>query len=83
MTNGVGVKSRLQALQIAYVFICPLHCSVAHLVGTCSYREQVDKVTRLRDETVRAIIKNSSDIVEFKEEVQRQLRNLRDYAEAN
>ncbi|THG98588.1 hypothetical protein EW026_g3622 [Hermanssonia centrifuga] len=64
MTNGVGVKSRLQALQIAY-------------------REQVDKVTRLRDETVRAIIKNSSDIVEFKEEVQRQLRNLRDYAEAN
>ncbi|KAJ3556638.1 hypothetical protein NM688_g1916 [Phlebia brevispora] len=64
MSNGVGVKTRLQANQIAF-------------------REQIDKINRLRDETVRAIIKNSSEIVEFKEEVRRQLRNLRDFAEAN
>ncbi|THH33880.1 hypothetical protein EUX98_g334 [Antrodiella citrinella] len=64
MANGVGVKSRLQAVQIAY-------------------REQVDRVERLRDETVRAIIKNSSDIVTFKEEVSTQLKDLRDFAEEN
>lgn len=64
MANGVGVKSRLQAIHIAY-------------------REQMDKVDRLRDETVRAIIKNSSDIVTFKEEVSKQLKYLRDFAEAN
>jgi len=64
MANGVGVKSRLQAVQIAY-------------------REQIDRVERLRDETVRAIIKNSSDIVTFKEEVSTQLKDLRDFAEAN
>jgi len=64
MANGVGVKSRLQAVHIAY-------------------REQVDKVERLRDETVRAIIKNSSEIVTFKEEVAKQLKYLRDFAEAN
>ncbi|KAI0933915.1 hypothetical protein AcV5_005931 [Taiwanofungus camphoratus] len=64
MANGVGVKSRLQAIQIAY-------------------REQIDKVNRLKDETMRAIIKNSSDIVMFKEEVSKQLKHLRDFAEAN
>ncbi|KAI0073280.1 hypothetical protein K474DRAFT_1666837 [Panus rudis PR-1116 ss-1] len=64
MANGVGVKSRLQAVNIAY-------------------REQVDKVERLRDETVRAIIKSSSDIVTFKDEVSKQLKYLRDFAEAN
>ncbi|KAL6309132.1 HEC/Ndc80p family-domain-containing protein [Sparassis latifolia] len=64
MANGVGVKSRMQALQIAY-------------------REQVDKVNRLKDETMRAIIKNSSDIFMFKEEVSKQLKHLRDVAEAN
>ncbi|TFY81964.1 hypothetical protein EWM64_g2047 [Hericium alpestre] len=64
LANGVGVKSRLQALQIAY-------------------REQVEKVARLKDETVRAIVKNSSDIVMFKEEVSSQLKHLRDFAETN
>ncbi|KAL7283222.1 hypothetical protein ACG7TL_002649 [Trametes sanguinea] len=64
MANGVGVKSRLQALQIAY-------------------REQVDKVNRLKEDTVRAVIKNSSDIVAFKDEVSKQLQYLRDFAEAN
>ncbi|PIL23804.1 hypothetical protein GSI_13555 [Ganoderma sinense ZZ0214-1] len=64
MANGVGVKSRLQALQIAY-------------------REQVEKVNRLKEDTVRAVIKNSSDIVAFKDEVSKQLQYLRDFAEAN
>ncbi|KAI8998832.1 HEC/Ndc80p family-domain-containing protein [Trametes punicea] len=64
MANGVGVKSRLQALQIAY-------------------REQVEKVNRLKEDTVRAVIKNSSDIVSFKDEVSKQLQYLRDFAEAN
>ena len=48
-----------------------------------SHREQIDKVNRLKDETMRAIIKNSSDIVMFKEEVSKQLKHLRDFAEAN
>lgn len=51
--------------------------------GICSYREQVEKVNRLRDETVRAIIKNSHDIVVFKEEVSQQLRQVREFAEEN
>ncbi|KAH9901177.1 HEC/Ndc80p family-domain-containing protein [Cubamyces lactineus] len=64
MANGVGVKSRLQALQIAY-------------------REQVEKLNRLKEDTVRAVIKNSSDIVAFKDEVSKQLQYLREFAEAN
>ncbi|KAI0340605.1 hypothetical protein BDW22DRAFT_386897 [Trametopsis cervina] len=64
MTNGVGVKTRLHALQIAY-------------------SEQVDKVNRIRDETVRAIIKNSSEVVMFKEEVSKQLKQVHDFAETN
>lgn len=46
------------------------------------YREQVDKVARLRDETVRAIVKNSTEIAMFKEDVSQQLKSLRDFAEA-
>ncbi|KAI0742721.1 HEC/Ndc80p family-domain-containing protein [Daedaleopsis nitida] len=64
MANGVGVKSRLQALQIAY-------------------REQVEKTNRLKEETIRAVIKSSSDILAFKDEVSKQLQYLRDFAEAN
>jgi len=47
-----------------------------------SYREQVDKVSRLKDETIRSIVKNTHDIVIFKEEVSRHLLELRDFAEA-
>lgn len=47
------------------------------------YREQIEKVTRLREETVRAIIKNCSDIVMFKESVSQHLKHLQEYAEAN
>ncbi|KAH9977211.1 HEC/Ndc80p family-domain-containing protein [Lactifluus volemus] len=63
LSSGTGIKSRLQALQIAY-------------------REQVEKVARLRDETVRAIVKNSTEIAMFKEEISQQLKTLRDFAEA-
>lgn len=54
-----------------------------NLLFLCSYREQVEKVTRLRDETVRAIIKNSNDIADFKEEVSQQLKQVREFAEEN
>jgi len=45
------------------------------------YREQVEKVSRLKEKTVRAIIKNSHEIAMFKEEVSRHLRELREVAE--
>jgi kinetochore protein NDC80 len=45
------------------------------------YREQVEKVARLREETVRAIVKNSTEIAMFKEEISQQLKNLREFAE--
>lgn len=47
-----------------------------------SYREQIDKVSRVKEETVRAIIKNSHEIAMFKEEVSRHLTELREFAEA-
>lgn len=48
-----------------------------------NYREQMEKVSRLKEETVRAIIKNSHEIAMFKEEVSRHLGELRDFAEAD
>ncbi|KAF8892608.1 HEC/Ndc80p family-domain-containing protein [Infundibulicybe gibba] len=63
LANGMGVKSRLQAIQF-------------------DYREQIEKVSRLKEETVRAIIKNSHDIAMFKEEVSRHLRELREFPES-
>ncbi|KAF9009339.1 HEC/Ndc80p family-domain-containing protein [Cyathus striatus] len=62
--NGMGVKSRLQALQF-------------------NYGEQVEKVNRLKEDTVRAIIRNSHDIAMFKEEVSRHLKELRDFADTD
>jgi hypothetical protein len=58
---------------------------MARLTGTnpVSYREQIEKVSRLKEDTVRAIIKNSNDIAMFKEEVSRHLRELRDFAEGD
>lgn len=47
------------------------------------YREQVEKVNRLKEDTVRAVIKNSSEVVAFKDEMSKQLQYLRDFAEAN
>ena len=51
-------------------------------VSVISYREQVEKVGRLRDETVRAIVRNSTEIAMFKEEISQQLKSLRDFTEA-
>ncbi|KAF5391330.1 hypothetical protein D9757_002068 [Collybiopsis confluens] len=45
------------------------------------YREQVERVNRLKDDTIRVIIKNSSEIAEFKNEVSKRLKELRDCAE--
>ncbi|XP_006458435.1 hypothetical protein AGABI2DRAFT_216992 [Agaricus bisporus var. bisporus H97] len=47
-----------------------------------SYRVQIDNVARLKEETIRAIIKNSHEIAMFKEEVSRHLTELRGVAEA-
>lgn len=60
LSSGMGVKSRLQALQF-------------------SYREQQAKVARLKDETIRAIAKNSNEIALFKAEVSAHLRQLREF----
>ncbi|KAJ7273496.1 HEC/Ndc80p family-domain-containing protein [Mycena haematopus] len=62
LANGMGVKSRLQALQF-------------------DYQEQVEKVSRLKEATVRAIIKNTHDIAMFKAEVSRHFTELRVFAE--
>jgi hypothetical protein len=58
-------------------------CLMFNFLALHSYREQVEKVTRLRDDTVRAIIKNSHDIAVFKEEVSQQLKHVREFAEEN
>ncbi|KAG8217454.1 HEC/Ndc80p family-domain-containing protein, partial [Butyriboletus roseoflavus] len=62
LSSGMGVKSRLQALQF-------------------DYREQLAKVARLKDETIRAIAKNSNEIGLYKEEVSAQLRHLKNFVE--
>lgn len=54
---------------------------ILNLADRSSYREQVEKVSRLKEETVRAIVKNSHDIAMFKDEVSRHLRDLREFAE--
>ncbi|KAG6813606.1 hypothetical protein H0H92_009223 [Tricholoma furcatifolium] len=46
-----------------------------------NYAEQMEKINRLKEETVRAIIKNSHDIAIFKDEVSRRLAELREFAE--
>jgi len=64
LSSGMGVKSRLQALQF-------------------DYQEQIAKVAWLKNETIRAIAKNSNEIGLFKEEVSAQLRRLREFLEAS
>lgn len=83
LSSGAGIQSRLQALQIACVLLITAAAFFRPLTrSTIRYREQVEKVTRLRDETVRAIVKNSTEIAMFKEEVSQQLKSLREFAEA-
>ncbi|KAF9050715.1 hypothetical protein BDZ89DRAFT_1088792 [Hymenopellis radicata] len=62
LANGMGVKQRLQGLQI-------------------EYQEQLEKVLKVKEQTVRAIIKSSHDIAMFKNEVSRNLADLKDFAE--
>ncbi|KAI9457761.1 HEC/Ndc80p family-domain-containing protein [Lactarius psammicola] len=45
-----------------------------------AYREQMQKIARLQEETVRAIVKNSTEIAMFKEMTSQQLKDLRDFA---
>ncbi|KAF8487646.1 HEC/Ndc80p family-domain-containing protein [Gautieria morchelliformis] len=63
-SSGVGVKLRVQALEIAY-------------------QEQIEKTDRLRDETVKAIVKSTNDMCVFKEQVSEHLSTLRQFAEEN
>ena len=51
-------------------------------LGCESYEEQVEKVSRLKEDTVRAMLKNSQEIAMFKQEVSRHLQELRNFAEA-
>jgi kinetochore protein NDC80 len=46
-----------------------------------SYQEQIERVDRLKDETIRNIVKSSSDIAAFREEVSNHLMSLRRCAE--
>ena len=46
-----------------------------------SYQEQIEKVSRLKEDTVRAILKNSQEIAIFKEEVSKHLQELRSFTE--
>lgn len=45
------------------------------------YQEQEDRVKRLKEETIKAIMKNSADIVNFKREVSDRLSYLQQVAE--
>lgn len=83
MAHGVSAKSRLQAVEIA--FVSPIYARVLVTLTSCSYRfrEQQEKIARLKDETVREIIKHSTEIVEMKEAVARQLKYVQDVVEAN
>jgi len=87
LSSGAGIQSRLQALQIAcaltHTIINNFPFSFDYVLFFASrYREQVEKVARLRDETVRAIVKSSTEIAMFKEGISQQLKTLRDIAEA-
>jgi len=43
----------------------------------------MEKVNKLKEDTVRAILKNSQDIALFKEEVSRHLQELRNFTETD
>ena len=45
------------------------------------YREQLDKVARLKEDTVRAIVKSSTELGLFKDEVSRHLKQLREFTQ--
>jgi kinetochore protein NDC80 len=84
IANGTNAVTRKQTLELRWV-ISLVSRSHRSSPTDCwdRYREQTDKASRLKEEIVRAIIKNSHDIAMFKEEVSRHLTELRDFAEAD
>lgn len=82
LAHGTGVKSRLQNLEMRCGCQNPNKGHWLILLWFDSYRVQIDNVARLKEETIRAIIKNSHEIAMFKEEVSRHLTELRGVAEA-
>jgi kinetochore protein NDC80 len=82
IANGLGVKSRLQALQFRSVthILHSKHGNLTNLFAP-SYKEQIEKVSRLKEDAVRAILKNSQEIAIFKEEVSKHLQELRSFTE--
>jgi kinetochore protein NDC80 len=55
--------------------------SILIFFSRTSYKEQIEKVSRLKEDTIHAILKNSQEIAMFKQEVSRHLQDLRDFAE--
>jgi hypothetical protein len=82
MNYGIGIKSRLQGVKIAYVFIFTRAGHVERAV-LFSHQEQIEKTDRLRDEIVKAITKNTEEIYEFKTLVSQSLDELCMFAESN
>lgn len=82
-SNGVGVKLRVQALEIACVSSYFQHCLKVLNGPIRRYQEQIEKTDRLREETVKAIVKSTNDMCVFKEQVSEHLSNLRQFAEEN
>jgi kinetochore protein NDC80 len=83
IAKGLGVKSHLQALKVRLVPI-PFPWDVEIIDSfPNSYDEQVEVVSRLKEDTVRAILKNSQEIATFKQEVSRHLQELRDFVEVD
>ena len=80
MSNGLSVKHRLQALHIQSANVIRL--LTQNLTCHSRYQEQVEKVLKLKEHTVRAIIKCSHDIAMFKNEVSRNLADVKDFAES-
>jgi kinetochore protein NDC80 len=56
-----------------------LDASKSFLMAFARYREQLDKVARLKEDTVRSIVKSSIELGLFKGEVSRHLKQLRDF----
>ena len=60
-----------------------LEWQVIDLMTFNRYQEQIERVDRLKDETIRTILKSSSDMAAFKEEVSSHLNTLRQYTDEN
>lgn len=71
----------MKTLQIAYVEAMVVRATYSNV--THRYQEQIDKTDRLRDETVRAIVKTTSEMCVVKEQVSEYLSHLRQVAEEN